>query len=267
MEWWEAFWLGLTQGLTEFIPVSSSGHLEIMQQLLGGRSEGFHYFLEFINIGTLLALIIYYRKRIWQILQDIFVRHKFSLALNIVITCIPAVVFGLLLGNVIESAPFFSSFATIAAMMAIIGILMILVDKLPHMSKLRDETQLDKKRALYIGLAQIIALIPGSSRSGTTMLAGRLVGLRNKAAADYSFLASIPIMCGVVAKSLLSSASQAYIVSNLGLFLLANCVAFVVGSLAIRWALKFLRRDDALKYFGWYRVALATLIAIFLLLQ
>jgi undecaprenyl-diphosphatase len=75
MEWYQSFWLGLTQGITEFIPVSSSGHLEVMQQILGGRSADFHLFLEFINLGTLLALLIYYRKRIWEILIDIFKNH------------------------------------------------------------------------------------------------------------------------------------------------------------------------------------------------
>ena len=77
MEWWQSFWLGLTQGVTEFIPVSSSGHLEVMQEIMGGRSADFHLFLEFINLGTLLALLIFYRKRIWQILIDIFKNHNF----------------------------------------------------------------------------------------------------------------------------------------------------------------------------------------------
>ena len=267
MEWWEAFWLGLTQGITEFIPVSSSGHLELMQEILGGRSEAFHFFLEFINFGTLLALIIYYRKRIWQILKDIFQKHDYKLAINIIITCIPAVILGILLNDLIDSSPFFSNMATIAVMMALIGIVMIVIDKIPHMSKLKDENKLDKKRALYIGLAQAVALIPGTSRSGSTIIAGRLVGLNNKSAADYSFLVSIPIMCGVIAKSLLSEASRIYIVQNAGMLIFSNVVAFIVGSLAIKWALNFLKRDDALKYFGWYRVVLATVIIIFQLLK
>ena len=267
MEWWDAFWLGLTQGITEFIPVSSSGHLEIMQTILGGRSDVFHFFLEFINFGTLLVLLIYYRKRIWQIIQDVFVKHDFRLLVNIVITCIPAVILGLLLNDLIDGSPFFSSLTTIAIMMALIGVVMIIIDKIPHMKKVKDETKLDKKRALYIGLAQAVALIPGTSRSGSTIIAGRLVGMNNKSAADYSFLVSIPIMCGVILKSLLSEESRIYIAQNAPMLLLSNIVAFIAGSLAIKWALNFLKRDDALKYFGWYRVILATIIIIFQLLK
>ena len=91
MEWYQSVTLGLTQGVTEFIPVSSSGHLEVVQQVLGGRSADFHFFLEFINLGTLLALLIFYRKRIWKILVDIFKNHNFKLAINVIITTIPAV--------------------------------------------------------------------------------------------------------------------------------------------------------------------------------
>ena len=267
MEWWDAFWLGLTQGITEFIPVSSSGHLEIMQTILGGRSDVFHFFLEFINFGTLLVLLIYYRKRIRQIIQDVFVKHDFKLLVNIVITCIPAVILGLLLNDLIDGSPFFSSLTTIAIMMALIGVVMIIIDKIPHMKKVKDETKLDKKRALYIGLAQAVALIPGTSRSGSTIIAGRLVGMNNKSAADYSFLVSIPIMCGVILKSLLSEESRIYIAQNAPMLLLSNIVAFIAGSLEIKWALNFLKRDDALKYFGWYRVILATIIIIFQLLK
>ena len=86
MQGFEAFWLGLTQGLTEFIPVSSSGHLEVVQEIMGGRSADFHLFLEFINLGTFLALIIFYRKRIMQILREIFVERNFKFTLNVIIT-------------------------------------------------------------------------------------------------------------------------------------------------------------------------------------
>lgn len=102
MQPYQSIILGLTQGLTEFIPVSSSGHLEIIQNILGGRSADFHLFLEFINVGTLLALIIFYRQRIKGIIVDIFKNHNYKLFLNLIITSIPAVIAGLLLSNFIE---------------------------------------------------------------------------------------------------------------------------------------------------------------------
>ena len=139
MEFYQSFWLGLTQGLTEFIPVSSSGHLEIVQEIMGGRTADFHLFLEFINLGTLLALLFFYRKRIVQICKDIFVKHNYKLLINIIITTIPAVLAGLLLSDIIESNGFFSNMITIAVAMAIIGVLMVTIDKLPKMKKVKDE--------------------------------------------------------------------------------------------------------------------------------
>ncbi|MCQ2569252.1 MAG: undecaprenyl-diphosphate phosphatase, partial [Candidatus Saccharibacteria bacterium] len=167
MEAYEAFWLGLTQGITEFIPVSSSGHLEIVQELLGGRSGDFHLFLEFINLGTFLALLIYYRKRIVEIIKDVFVNKNFKFALNIIITCIPVVIAGLLLSDFIESNWFFSNMVTIACAMAFIGVLMIFIEKLPKMKHVKDEKHLTWQQALGIGCAQRLALIPGTSRPGS----------------------------------------------------------------------------------------------------
>jgi undecaprenyl-diphosphatase len=267
MEWYQSFWLGLTQGVTEFIPVSSSGHLEVMQQILGGRSADFHLFLEFINLGTLLALLIFYRKRIWQIVVDIFANHNVRLAVNVIITTIPAVIAGLLLSDIIESSWFFSNMIVIACAMALIGIAMLAIDRLPKMSKLKSENELTKPRALIIGLAQCVALIPGTSRSGSTIVAGRLTGLDSKSAADYSFLASIPIMIGVMAKSLISSSSREYISANLSMLALSNVVAFVTGLIAIYFVMKYLRKKNSLKPFGIYRIVLALIIIVFELLK
>lgn len=267
MEWYQSFWLGLTQGVTEFIPVSSSGHLEVMQQILGGRSADFHLFLEFINLGTLLALLIFYRKRIWGILVDIFKNHNFKLAINVIITTIPAVIAGLLLSDLIESNWFFSNMLVIAGAMALIGIAMIAIERLPKMSKLKDENHLSKPRALIIGLAQCVALIPGTSRSGSTIVAGRMVGLDSKSAADYSFLASIPIMLGVMAKSMISSSSREYIAANWQMLALSNAIAFVSGLIAIYFVMKYLRKKNSLRPFGIYRIVLALIIVVFELLR
>jgi len=264
---WIAIILGLIQGLTEFIPVSSSGHLEIFQQLLGSRPEDFHYFLELINFGTLLALLIYYRKRIAKIIGDVFVRKNYRLFVNVVITCIPAGVAGLLLSDFIEGNGFFSSLYTIAIAMGVVGFLMIFSDFLPKKSELKDENSLTPGRALGIGLAQVLALIPGVSRSGSTILAGRAVGLNAKSAADYSFLVSIPLMLAVCGKTLLSSSTRAYLVSNIGTLAIANLVAFVSGLAAIYFVMKYLKKSESLKAFGFYRVIVALVVLIAMLIQ
>lgn len=267
MEIWQTIVLGLIQGITEFIPVSSSGHLEIFQYFfMSDQADNFHMFVEFINLGTLLALIIYFRKRIVQILKDIFVKHDFTFALKIIITCIPAGLAGLLLADFIEHNDFFSSIITVASAMGIVGIIMMLVDHLPHASKLENETKLSYPRALAIGLAQVLALIPGTSRSGTTIIAGRFAGLDNKHAAEYSFLVSIPIMCGVCLKMFLSSENRDYLFANFGNLALANLVAFVAGALAITFVMRYLAKPKALKTFGAYRIIVSCIVLILALL-
>ena len=269
MNIFESIVLGLTQGLTEFIPVSSSGHLEIIQRLLGAgaRADDFHFFLELINFGTLFALLWYYRKRIAKILGDVFKKKDWHMAINLLLTSIPAGIIGFLLSDFIESNGFFSSLYTIAIAMGVIGILMIFVDKLPHLSKVKDEEKLPHKRAFSIGLIQTLALIPGVSRSGSTILAGRVMGMNSKSAANYSFLASLPIMIGVCLKSLVSSSSRAYIATNAGTLALSNLIAFVSGMLALTFVMKFLEKKNALSAFGYYRVILASIILIILLVQ
>lgn len=260
MDIFQAILLGLVQGLTEFIPVSSSGHLELVQQMFNISGEHFHLFLEFINLGTLLALLIYFRKRIFKIIKNVFQEHNYKLAINIVITSIPAGLAGLLLSDIIENNDFFNSLFTVAAAMGIVGIIMVIIDKLPHMSKLDNENHLTPTRALLIGLSQTFALIPGTSRSGTTIIAGRIVGLDSESSAEYSFLASIPIMCGVCLKMFLSDSSRTYFTENLGTLLLSNLVAFIVGLVALKYLLSFLKKPKSLQAFGWYRIIVSCLV-------
>lgn len=260
----EAIVLGLVQGLTEFIPVSSSGHLVIAQQFFSGTPD--HLFIEFINIGTLLALLIYFRKRIILICKDVFVNKNFVLARNIIITAVPAGLIGFFMASLIESSPFFSNTVVVMISLAVVGLIMIVLEKLPKASVVKDGASLSPKRALFIGIAQVAALIPGVSRSGSTIIAGRVAGLTPAMAAEYSFLVSLPIMCGVVAKLLLKEGDRAYLIDHLPMLLLSNAVAFVSGLLAVGFLMRYLSRHG-LAIFGWYRVGLAAVIAVVLLLQ
>ena len=263
MEWLQAVILGLIQGLTEFIPISSSGHLVIAQTFMSGASD--HLFLEFINIGTLLALLVFFRVRIIAIIKDIFVNKKYKLALNILITSVPAGIVGYLLADFIQNTPsFFGSAVTVAVTLAVVGFVMIILEKLPHASPVDDGEKLPPLRALAIGGAQMLALIPGVSRSGSTIIAGRLAGLKPAEAAEYSFLASLPIMIGVTAKILASD--HAYLTANFGTLLVSNIFAFIAGLLAVGFLLRYLAKHS-LAVFGWYRVALAAVLTVILLVQ
>ena len=262
MEWLTAIILGLIQGLTEFIPISSSGHLVIAQFIL--NAEPSHLFLEFINIGTMLALFVFFRKRIIQIIRDIFVNKNFRLARNIIITSVPAGIVGFFLADFIGAAAFFVSPVTVVFTLAIIGIVMVIVEKLPHASAVEDGEKLSAPRALVIGVAQMLALIPGVSRSGATILAGRFSGLKPAQAAEYSFLASLPIMMGVTLKVLVGDTD--YLVANAGIMLVSNLAAFISGLLAVGFLMKCLARHS-LAIFGWYRIGLSIVLATVLLVQ
>ena len=262
MQWLEALILGLIQGLTEFIPISSSGHLVIAQTFMSGASD--HLFLEFINIGTMLALFVFFRKRIWGIIRDVFVNRKYKLAINILITIIPAGFLGFVLADFIGSTAFFSSAVVVVFTLAIVGIVMVVVEKLPKLPPVEDGTALTKKRALIIGLAQALALIPGVSRSGSTILAGRFMGLKPAEAAEYSFLASLPIMLGVTLKVLVGDTD--YLIANAGTLFISNLAAFVAGIFAVGFLMQYLSKHS-LAIFGWYRIGLAVVLAIVLLVQ
>ncbi len=262
MQWFDTIILGLVQGLTEFIPVSSSGHLIIAQTFLTGASD--HLFLEFIDIGTTVALLVFFRRRIWGILRDIFVNKKYKLARNILLTAIPAGAIGFFAAKFIEEQPFFTSVVVVTVALGVVGFFMIIADKLPHASAVADGEKLSAKRAIVIGLIQVLALIPGVSRSGSTILAGRFMGLKPAEAAEYSFLASIPIMVGVALKVL--ATDHAYLSANLGTLFVSNLVAFISGMFAIGFLLNYLSKHS-LAVFGWYRVGLALVLTVVLLLQ
>lgn len=258
----ESIILGAIQGLTEFIPISSSGHLVIAQYFLSGASD--HLFLEWINIGTMLALVVYFWRRIMTIFGDVFVRRNYRLLRNILLTSIPAGIVGYLAADMIEKNAFFGSVVVVAVMSAVVGIVMIVLEKLPKASKMKNGEALTIPRALAIGFAQMLALIPGTSRSGATIIAGRLSGLSAKEAAEYSFLASLPIMAGVTLKVLLQD--YAYFAAHVDTLLVGNLVAFVSGLFAVGFLMRYLA-NHSLAVFGWYRVALAIVIVGILLLQ
>lgn len=260
----EAIILGLVQGLTEFIPVSSSGHLVIAQTFLLGKAD--HLFIQALDFGTLAALLIYFYPR----LKDLFIRVTFKrdyrLLRNIVITCIPAGLLGLALADFIQKSTVLLNPLVVSLMLALVGVLMVVVDKLPKKSPKETGADLSPRRALVVGLAQSFALIPGVSRSGSTIVASRIMGLSPKAAAEYSFMVSIPIMLGLIAKLLLKPADRVYMAANLDMLIIANIVAFISALAAIHFLLSYLSKHG-LAAFGWYRIGLAAVVVTVLLLQ
>lgn len=260
MDVFQSVILGAVQGLTEFIPVSSSGHLLVITNLFRDSTNA-HLFVQTLDIGTTLALIIFFRQQIVGICRQVFVQHDYRLLRNVIITCLPVGTIGLLLSKFIESSGFFASSLVIAIALAIVGLLMVFLEKLPRLAKAKDGAHLTPGRALTIGLAQCVALVPGTSRSGSTIIAARLMGLEPKEAAEYSFLVSIPVMLGLIVKLLIGDTS--FIVSNWQSVLVGNLVAFIAGIIAIKYLLDYLGKHS-LRAFGVYRLVVAALIVCLL---
>lgn len=262
MNLFEVIVLGLIQGLTEFIPISSSGHLVIAQALFGQGSD--HLFLEVINIGTFMALLVYFAPKIWDILVGIVTEKKFRLARNILITSIPAGIVGYLAADFIAGSAFFGSVWVVMVTLLVVGVVMVVLERLPRLSDTENGEKLSASRALLVGIAQMIALIPGTSRSGATIITGRLMGLNAKEAAEYSFLASLPIMAGVTVKVLVDN--PGYLHTHAQTAIVGNIVAFISGLFAVGFLMRYLS-NHSLAVFGWYRIGLAAIILVVLLIQ
>lgn len=248
--------LGITQGLTEFIPVSSSGHILIISNLLRVETDA-HLLMQSLDFGTIIVLLLFFRKRIHQMISAIIKKHDYRLLRNIIITSLPAGLVGFTFASYIEKASFFTSSLVISLGLIILGTLMVLIKKLPKLTAVDNGDDLSKKRSLIIGLMQVLALIPGVSRSGSTILASRLMGLNSQKAAEYSFLVSIPIMLGLAAKLIIKDGS--WLLQNYSSVAIGNIASFIAGLIAVRFLFKYLSTHD-LEIFGWYRISLGVIV-------
>ena len=254
--------LGILQGFTEFIPVSSSGHLVIAQYFLGIPHSA--TFDSLINLGTFLALVVYFRGRLWDLAIRLFKDHDIRLARNLAISAVPVLVIGFFFKDFFESALIQNPWVVVFTLVAI-GVVMIVLEKLPRAATTTPE-DLTVKRAGGVGLAQMLALVPGVSRSGATIVAGRLAGLSYAKAAEYSFLLSIPVMFAVVVLGFLGSEGREFITTHFWVWALSNLAAFVAGLVAVGFMLRFLAKGN-LVGFGVYRIGLAAVVALLLILS
>lgn len=261
----QALILGIVQGLTEFLPVSSSGHLLLVQKALGIHETGFAFDVA-LHFGTLLALLIYFYRDLVVLIKSIFVKSKHTrMAWLLIGATIPAAVIGFLLESAAESA--FRSAALVAINLAVFGAIMLFAD---HFSRrYQKPVKLDDittKQALTMGFAQAVAVVPGVSRSGSTITAGLLLGLDRVAATRFSFLLGIPITSGAVLKVMLKASAIGQIQDHTSIFVVGVAMAFVSGLFAIKFMLNYLGRHS-LAVFAYYRFALAAVVLLVMVVK
>ena len=252
--------LGLIEGLTEFIPVSSTGHLLLAAHFLGFEQD--KTFEVVIQLGAILAIVALYAAKLWQVFSS---AHRDPAALrfiaSVTLAFIPAVVFGVLAHDFIKSV-LFESPRLIAVMLVLGGVVLVFLERIAPPVVNEDATTLPFRKALIIGLFQCLSLVPGVSRSGATIVGARLIGVSRRASAEFSFFLSIPTMLGAVAYDLLKSRDVLDFgaVSQIGV---GFVVAFVSGFFVVKWALDYISRSG-FALFGWWRiiVGIAALAAI-----
>lgn len=255
---WEAFLLSILEGLSEFLPISSTAHLIVGEELLGIHSTKFlNFFTIFIQLGAISAVpILYFNRLISSVKIYRFVSISF----------IPAVIFGLLLDDFLESL--FQGYWFIAISWILGGILLIKLDQwisTNHQEKDLIES-LNNKNAFFIGLYQCIAMIPGVSRSGATIVGGRILGLSHKNAVEYSFLLAIPTLLGATAKKLLDyrdNFNELFTTETINFLTIGFIGSFFVALLTIRWMVGFIKKNG-LSFFGYYRILIGILLSIYL---
>lgn len=261
MQSWEvlqAFILGVTQGITEFIPVSSSGHLIVVGQALDFRYSSLAFDIA-LDIGTLAALLIFFRHDIKELLLGLVKKTDHSRLSWIMATAtVPAVIAGMMIQSYAETA--FRSTQLVAFNLIAVAFVMLAADRF---AKRRVELeQMTFKKGISIGLAQCLALIPGVSRSGITISAGLFAGLTGPAATRFSFLLSAPIIFGATAKVMLEPENIAQLGAEPALYAAGILGAFISGYFAIRFMLRYLAHHG-LAVFAYYRIALGLIILIF----
>lgn len=269
MEWIQAIILGLVQGLTEFLPISSSGHIRIVSQFLPNTADPGAAFTAITQLGTETAVLVFFWRDIVRILKNWFgsltgrVDKKdpdARMGWFIIIGSLPIGILGLLLENAIDTT--FRSMWIVATMLIVFGIFLAIADRIGK--EQRELHDLTVKHGIIYGFAQALALIPGVSRSGGTITAGLLMGYTREAAARYSFLLALPAVFASGLYKFADSLSEGFTgYYGLGSTLVATLVAFVVGYFIIGWFLKFVS-NNSYSIFVWYRIALGILLYVLL---
>ena len=259
----KALLLGVVEGLTEFLPISSTGHLIVAEDLVHFRPGSREAFIIAIQGGAILAVCWEYRARLWKMVLGL--THNAAeqrLAMNVAIAFVPAAVVGVLFKHVVDTVLFFPLPVAIASVIG--GLVILWVEKLharrdyrPRIESLDDIGPID---ALKVGLAQCFALIPGTSRSGATIIGGLIFGLSRTVATQFSFFLAIPTVIGATIYALYKARAELH-AADVPLFGLGSITAFVSALICVRWLLRYVSSHD-FRAFAWYRIVFGGVILL-----
>lgn len=264
---------GIVEGITEWLPISSTGHLIILEDLLkfkDMRTDFWNLFLVVIQLGAILAVIVIYFKKLFPVSRSesgvfIIEKSKLRLWLKIIIASIPAAVIGLPFDDILEK--YLQNTPTVATMLIVVGIVFIIVenynkDKKANITRM---SELSYKTAFFIGISQVLAMIPGTSRSGITIIAALLLGASRVIAAEFTFYLAIPVMLGAsLLRAIKYGLPQG--LNEYSIIITSFIVSFIVSIIVIKFLMTYIKKRD-FKVFGWYRIALGIVLFLYMFIK
>ena len=269
LEFLKVIFLGIIEGITEWLPISSTGHMLLVDEFLqlSASDEFKEMFFVVIQLGAILAVVLLFWKKMWPFRlgenkRIVVVRKKvFSVWFKVIVACVPGAIVTLLFDDFIEAhlhTPF-----VIAAALIVYGVAFIVVEKRnrtckPKIGKL---SEIDYKTALLIGLFQVLSIIPGTSRSGATIIGALIIGVSRTAGAEFTFFLAVPVMFGLSFIKLLKF-GLAFTGTELAILLVGSVSAFLVSLFVIKFLMSYIKKHD-FTVFGWYRIALGIVVILY----
>lgn len=267
----KVIFLGIVEGITEWLPISSTGHMLLADEFITlNMPEDFkEMFFVVIQLGAIIAVVVMFWKKMWPFqfkdkLQPKVNMDIINMWLKVVVACIPSAVLGLLLDDILEE--YFGNAITISIMLIVYGIAFILIEnwnkkRTPKIQALDD---ISYKTAFFIGLFQVLSMIPGTSRSGATIIGALLLGVSRTAAAEFTFFLAVPTMVGASLLKLVKFGFD-FTGAEILTLVIGMVVAFAVSVLCIKFLMSFIKKHD-FKVFGWYRIVLGIIIIAYFLI-
>ena len=258
---WQALVLGVVEGVTEFLPVSSTGHLILAGQWVMLNPALAATFEIFIQLGAVLAVVWHYREKLWEVGRSAASTEGREFLLPLFIAFLPAAVVGLLIHDWIKSVLFTTP--VVVGALIVGGLLILVIERIHPAERVTDATRMPIRTALGIGLIQVLSLIPGTSRSAATILGGYLLGCSRRAATEFSFYLAIPVLGSATLYDLYKS-RHLLSAEDIPMFAVGTLVAFATALLVIRGFLRYVSGHD-FRAFAWYRIAFGIVVAFWYL--